>query len=177
VKEQKLGKSCVGCHRADDPHGGSLGKACERCHSATQWGEINFDHDLTTYPLLGLHVAVTCGQCHANQHFKETPKNCDGCHANEDVHKGELGKGCGGCHTPNGWKLWDFDHAARTRFPLSGAHSNIGCAECHIKPLSTTKPSMVCGACHAENDVHAGRFGPQCQECHTTTTFKRPRTN
>jgi hypothetical protein len=60
---------------------------------------------------------------------------------------------------------------------LSGAHSNIGCAECHIKPLSKTKPSMVCGACHAENDVHAGRFGPQCQECHTTSTFKRPRTN
>jgi hypothetical protein len=177
VKEQKLGKNCVGCHRADDPHGGSLGKACERCHSATKWGEINFDHDLTTYPLLGLHVAVTCGQCHANQHFNETPNNCDGCHANEDVHKGELGKGCGACHTPNGWKLWDFDHAARTRFPLSGAHTNIGCAVCHIKPLSTTKPSMVCGTCHAENDVHAGRFGPQCQECHTTSTFKRPRTN
>ncbi len=39
------------------------------------------------------------------------------------------------------------------------------------------KPSMICGGCHAENDVHQGRFGPQCQECHTTTSFKRPRTN
>jgi hypothetical protein len=36
---------------------------------------------------------------------------------------------------------------------------------------------MVCGACHAENDVHAGRLGQQCQQCHTTASFKRPRTN
>jgi hypothetical protein len=25
--------------------------------------------------------------------------------------------------------------------------------------------------------VHGGRFGAQCQECHTTSSFKRPRTN
>ena len=177
IKQQKLGTDCGGCHRADDPHGGSLGKACETCHSATKWSDVSFDHDLTAYPLLGLHVAATCGQCHENQHFKETPQACIGCHAKEDVHKGDLGKDCGACHTPNGWKLWDFDHAARTRFPLTGAHSNVGCGECHIKPQAVARPPMICGACHAENDVHQGRFGPQCQECHTTTSFKRPRTN
>src|ERR1700678_943846 len=104
IKQQKLGTDCGGCHRADDPHGGSLGKACETCHSATKWSDVAFDHDLTAYPLLGLHVAATCGQCHENQHFKETPQACIGCHAKEDVHKGELGKDCGACHTPNGWK-------------------------------------------------------------------------
>ena len=177
VKEQKLGTDCVGCHRADEPHGGALGKSCEICHSVTTWSDVNFDHDLTAFPLLGLHVAVTCGQCHATQHFKEAGNTCSGCHAKEDVHKGELGKECGACHTPNGWKLWDFDHAARTGFPLTGAHASVSCAECHIKPRNISKPSMVCGACHAENDVHGGRFGPQCQECHTTSSFKRPRTN
>ena len=177
VKEQKLPTDCAGCHRADEPHGGSLGKDCQTCHSTLRWAEVEFDHDLTQYPLLGLHVAVTCGQCHPNQHFRETPQNCNGCHAKADAHKGALGKDCGACHTPNAWKLGEFDHAARTRFPLSGAHAAVACAQCHIRPQNLAKPSMVCGSCHAENDVHAGRFGTQCQQCHTTSSFKRPRTN
>lgn len=176
IKEQKLGKDCVSCHRAEEPHGGTLGKNCEQCHVQTKWNEVNFDHDLTAFPLLGLHAAVTCGQCHTTQRFKEAPKDCIGCHAKDDAHNGGLGKDCAACHSPNGWKLWDFDHAARTRFPLTGAHAKVGCPECHIKPQNVMKPSMVCGTCHAGDDVHAGRFGQQCQECHTTTSFKRPRT-
>jgi hypothetical protein len=177
VQEQKLGTECVGCHRASSPHGPSMEHACEQCHSTTTWSDVTFDHDLTTYPLLGLHVAATCAQCHTTQHFKETSRDCNSCHARDDVHNGALSKACAQCHTPNGWKLWDFDHAARTRFPLSGAHAKVGCSECHLKPQSDLKPSMLCGACHAENDVHAGRFGQQCQQCHTTGSFKRPRTN
>jgi hypothetical protein len=177
VKEQKLGNDCLSCHRADEPHGGALGKTCEQCHAVTKWNDVSFDHDLTTFPLLGLHVAVTCGQCHTTQRFKETNKDCIGCHAKDDVHNGALSKDCAACHTPNGWKLWEFDHAARTRFPLTGAHARVGCPECHIKPQNVMKPSMVCGGCHAGDDVHAGRFGQQCQQCHTTSTFKRPRTS
>jgi len=177
IKEQKLPTDCAGCHRADEPHGGSLGKDCQACHSTTTWSGVSFDHDLTRFPLLGLHVAVTCGQCHTNQHFRETPSGCSTCHAKQDAHKGALGKDCGGCHTPNGWNLGEFDHAARTRFPLTGAHAAVGCAQCHIRPQNVTRPSMVCGSCHAETDVHAGRFGPDCQQCHTTASFKRPRTN
>ena len=177
AKDQKLPTDCAGCHRADEPHGGTLGKQCEQCHVQTQWKDVNFDHDMTPFPLLGLHVVVTCGQCHATQRFKEAPKECVGCHAKDDIHKGALGKDCGACHTPNAWKMWDFDHAARTRFPLSGAHAKVGCPQCHIKPQNVMKPSMVCGTCHAGDDIHAGRLGLQCQECHNTTTFKRPRTN
>ena len=177
VQEQKLPTDCAGCHRADEPHGGSLGKACQTCHSTRSWAEVEFDHDLTNYPLLGLHVAVTCGQCHPNQHFRETPQACNSCHAKADTHKGALGKDCGACHTANGWNLGEFDHAARTRFPLTGAHAAVGCAQCHIRPQNVAKPSMVCGSCHAENDVHGGRFGTECQQCHTTASFRRPRTN
>jgi hypothetical protein len=176
VKEQQLSKECASCHRADSPHGGSLGQACEKCHTVTRWSDVNFDHDLNAWPLLGLHVAVTCGQCHQSQGFKDTPKDCFGCHAKDDAHKGALTKDCAACHTPNGWKLWDFDHAARTRFPLTAAHAKAACAQCHLKPQNVMKPSMICGNCHAGDDVHAGRFGQQCQECHTTNSFKRPRT-
>ena len=177
AQDQKLGTECGSCHRADEPHGGTLSTKCKQCHGQTRWNDVTFDHDLASFPLLGLHVVVTCGQCHTTERFKEAPQECVDCHAKDDVHKGGLGKDCGTCHTPNGWKLWDFDHAARTRFPLTGAHAQVGCPECHIKPQNVKKPSMVCGTCHAGNDVHAGRFGLQCQECHTTMTFKRPRTN
>ena len=177
LHDQKLDTQCVSCHRADNPHGPSMAQACEKCHANTSWGEVTFDHDLTAYPLLGLHVTATCGQCHMTQHFKETSPDCSTCHARDDVHNGALSKACATCHTPNGWKLWDFDHAARTRFPLTGAHAKVACAQCHLKPQNVIKPSIACGACHAENDVHAGRLGQQCQQCHTTASFKRPRTN
>lgn len=177
LKEQQLSKDCVTCHRADSPHGGSLGQSCEKCHSTTSWTAVTFDHDLTPYPLLGLHVVATCAQCHTTQAFKDTPKDCNACHSQDDTHDGALSKDCGACHTPNGWKLWDFDHAARTRFPLTGAHAKVPCANCHLQPQNITKPSMVCSTCHAGDDVHSARFGPNCQQCHTTTSFKRPRTN
>jgi hypothetical protein len=109
--------------------------------------------------------------------FADAPQDCAACHAKDDVHKGALGKDCATCHTPNGWKLWDFDHAARTRFPLTGAHAKAACPQCHLRPENVSKPSMVCGSCHTEDDVHAGRFGQQCQECHSTSSFKRPRAN
>lgn len=177
AKEQKLGTTCVDCHRADEPHGGALGKQCERCHSATQWREVSFDHDQSRYPLVGLHVTATCAQCHTTQRFSDAPLTCIGCHARDDTHRGSLGKECEACHNPNGWKHWDFDHAARTRFPLLGAHAKAGCPQCHLRPQNQMKPSMVCGSCHAGDDVHQGRFGVQCQQCHNTTTFKRPRTS
>jgi hypothetical protein len=177
LKDQKLGTSCVSCHRADSPHGVSMDTACETCHAVTKWKDITFDHDLTSYPLLGLHVTATCSQCHLTQHFKETSQDCNTCHARDDAHSGALSRECGTCHTPNGWKLWDFDHAARTRFPLTGAHATVACAECHLRPQNIIKPAMLCGGCHAANDVHATRFGQECQQCHTTATFKRPRTN
>ncbi|MGH8138757.1 MAG: cytochrome c3 family protein [Steroidobacteraceae bacterium] len=177
AREQKLGTDCLDCHRADEPHGGTLGKKCEQCHAPSKWQEVSFDHDMSAFPLVGLHTVVTCGQCHTTQRFKEAAKECSGCHAREDVHNGGLGKDCGECHTPNGWKMWDFDHAAHTRFPLLGAHAKAGCAACHLRPQNLVKPSMICASCHAGDDVHAGRFGPQCQQCHTTTSFKRPRTS
>jgi hypothetical protein len=177
VKDQKLGTTCIDCHRADDPHGGSLGKQCEQCHIATKWSEVSFDHDQSKYPLVGLHGVVTCGQCHTTQKFNDSPTECRGCHAKDDAHNGGLGTECAECHNPNGWKMWDFDHATHTRFPLLGAHAKIGCADCHIRPQNVVKPSMICGTCHSGNDVHAGRFGKECQQCHNNNTFNRPRTN
>jgi hypothetical protein len=159
-------------------HGGTLGRACEQCHTPSKWNaDIRFDHDVTDFPLLGLHVVVTCAQCHPTQAFKSAPHDCHDCHGKSDVHKGSLGTDCAACHSPNGWNLWQFDHGARTHFSLTGAHARLACADCHKKPANEAKLPTECGSCHAADDVHAGQFGGRCDRCHTTITFHGGRAN
>ena len=172
VAKQKLGTECRACHRALDPHGGKLKGDCGSCHGQREWrSDIVFDHALTKFPLLGLHAVASCAQCHRTLGFADAPTNCHGCHAHEDVHKGALGQKCEDCHSPNGWKLWEFDHA-RTGFALTGAHRKAQCGDCHRQPPDRVKLSTDCVACHQQDDVHAGQFGRNCQRCHTTVTFR-----
>ena len=171
--KQKLGTDCVACHRSASPHGSKFKLACDSCHGQQDWrSEINFDHDLTSYPLLGLHNVVSCAQCHRTQAFSASGDRCIDCHKKDDVHKGGLGDKCDTCHTPNGWALWTFDHLKQTGFALSGAHGKLKCVDCHRKPAGEVKLSPDCISCHQKDDIHAGQFGRQCQRCHTTVTFQ-----
>jgi hypothetical protein len=176
VATQKLGTTCISCHRAQDAHAGQLGNQCDQCHVADTWrGEVRFDHDLSDFPLVGLHVTVPCEQCHLTQQFKDAKPDCVSCHQSDDVHKGGLGKQCATCHNSNGWNIWTFDHNKSTRFALTGAHAKLECAGCHRRPASEVKLSTDCGSCHVRDDVHFGQFGRQCQRCHTTISFKQVR--
>jgi hypothetical protein len=178
LKKQKLDTQCGTCHRADDVHGGALGINCEQCHGSYKWNaDLGFDHDLSTFPLVGLHVVVTCAQCHTSQEYKNAPTDCNGCHAKSDVHEGRLGTQCSDCHSPNGWNLWEFDHKKHTRFALTGAHAPLECAACHVRPPAELQLSTDCGSCHASDDIHAGQFGRQCQRCHSTISFRGARSN
>jgi hypothetical protein len=173
VAEQKLGTDCISCHRPRDVHAGKLGSDCERCHGVETWrGHLQFDHDLTRYPLVGLHVPVPCFGCHRSPEYKGAAQGCVDCHVQDDRHKGSLGRDCEACHSPNGWGLWEFDHGKATRFPLTGSHVRVACAGCHKQPADQVKPSQDCAACHTQDDVHLGQFGRQCQRCHGTATFK-----
>jgi hypothetical protein len=174
---QKLAKDCLGCHRSEDPHGGKLKGACDSCHGQDSWRRaINFDHDLTHFPLLGLHRVVSCAQCHATFEFAGTPGNCVDCHSREDVHRGGLGKQCESCHSPNGWAFWKFDHARETGFALTGAHGKLKCADCHHEaPTADTKTSPLCISCHRQDDRHLGAYGSQCERCHTTSSWRGAR--
>lgn len=176
VAKQTLPKDCAGCHRADDPHGGKLAGGCESCHAESTWtAGITFDHDLTKYPLLGLHRLVSCAQCHATLAFDEAPAKCADCHSHDDVHKGGLGDKCDSCHSSNGWSLWVFDHAKEAHFPLLGAHGKLQCAACHREPPGTVKMSQQCAACHRKDDRHLGQYGVQCDRCHTVDSWKGAR--
>ncbi len=176
VATQKLAKDCAGCHRSEDPHGGKLQGNCDSCHGQTSWrAAIAFDHDLTDYPLLGLHRVVSCAQCHSTMAYSEARKSCVDCHSHDDVHKGGLGDRCADCHSPNGWPLWVFDHAKQAHFPLLGAHAKLKCAACHREPPGTVKLSKECGVCHHKDDRHLGQYGEQCDRCHTNYSWKGAR--
>lgn len=172
----KLKAACVSCHRKDDPHKGQLGEKCERCHKDTGWrAKVAFDHDLTRFPLIGLHAAVPCEECHRGTSYKEAPRDCAACHKDKH-HAGRLGPRCASCHNPNGWALWRFDHDKQTRYPLTGAHRGLDCSTCHKheNPAKATAPTE-CHSCHAADDAHQGAFGRGCETCHTTEHFRKTR--
>src|SRR5947207_2426251 len=169
VMTQKLPTECVSCHRPNDVHAGSLGKECDQCHTTQGWrASVSFDHDLTKFPLVGLHVTVPCEQCHLTRQYREVGHECIDCHKKDDVHKGNLGKDCHRCHSENGWKLWEFDHGKETGFALSGAHGKLACEACHRRPPDEVKLKQHSLSCHEKDDVHFGQYGRQCDRCQTT---------
>jgi hypothetical protein len=173
---KKLPEDCEGCHGSENPHAGKVTGKCENCHGQNSWhSDISFDHDLSYYPLVGLHRVVSCAQCHTTQAFGAAPVTCIGCHKREDVHQGGLGEKCETCHSPNGWQLWTFDHAKDAHFPLLGAHAKLQCEACHREAPGTRKLSQECDACHHKDDRHLGQFGAQCDRCHSSYSWKGAR--
>lgn len=170
----KLTATCIGCHKKDDPHGGQLGTRCAQCHNENGWRQkVSFDHDLTRFPLVGLHAAVPCEACHRTPSFKDAPRACANCHK-DDHHAGRLGPQCAQCHNPNSWARWRFDHDRQTRFQLGGAHKGLQCHACHQERIvSRITLNSTCYGCHATDDAHQGSFGRSCEKCHSTTSFKQ----
>jgi hypothetical protein len=173
--KDKAPTDCFGCHRQDDVHRGQQGKECQKCHAEDGWiKEVDFDHDLTKFPLLGAHATLACEECHTSTSFKDAKGNCLACHEADDVHKKRLGPRCERCHNSADWKLWVFDHDKQTKFPLDGAHSKRHCDACHTEPVEDKfdVPSD-CYSCHARDDVHSGGYGRNCQRCHVTESFRK----
>lgn len=156
--------ACADCHGEADPHRGALGAQCADCHDAGGWRGARFDHAETEFPLDGLHRDVGCAQCHASG-YEATPTACSSCHLVNDAHRGRYGPRCEDCHTTAGWQEPSFDHARDTRFALAGRHAEVECEACHRGGFEA-KPATDCLSCHRPDDVHEGRNGPRCGECH-----------
>jgi hypothetical protein len=175
--EDVLSTTCFACHELTDAHEGQLGKDCATCHNSADWKEdVAFDHDITRFPLLGLHTLVPCEGCHLDKKFRTEQLSCVGCHQQDDVHAGNLTDQCETCHNPNGWEFWTFDHNIQTDFALTGLHEGITCKSCHTPARAASlQISEDCVACHAADDIHRGRFGKTCSLCHDTQSFNDPR--
>ena len=167
---------CYSCHKNNDEHGGQFGTDCSVCHTPSDWDSATFDHNLAAFKLEGAHVNVRCEDCHVNKIFKGTPSDCYSCHKNDDEHAGQFGTDCSACHTSSDWDNVTFNHNL-SPFPLTGAHARINCEQCHqngqFKGLGTS-----CVSCHADPIYHAGMFGVDCAQCHSTqnwfTTYNGP---
>lgn len=48
--------ACEGCHRVEEPHGGTLGAGCDACHRDSTWQVAGFTHPSPR--------ARDCGRCH-----------------------------------------------------------------------------------------------------------------
>jgi hypothetical protein len=178
------------------------GRDCVRCHlehngvdfDLVHWEPSlrQFDHRQAGYPLLDKHAAVACEKCHTSSHmvpadralirekdlnksFLGLSQDCASCH--QDVHKGQLGPDCQRCHNIVDWKqAKQFDHS-KTRYPLTGAHSQVACEKCHVPagPDHTVKFTGIkfgaCSDCHT--DPHKGAFKAACESCHTTASWKK----
>lgn len=137
---------------------------------------IRFDHEFTTFPLIGLHAITACNDCHATQEFKSAKVVCSSCHKEDDIHMLALGNDCAGCHNPNGWDFWQFNHDTQTKFILDGGHSGLVCNACHKAPApKKIELAKDCIECHRSDDIHNERFGAACNRCHTTESFKNIR--
>ena len=83
---------------------------------------------------------------------------------------------CTLCHTTTNWTSATFNHTT-TGFALTGAHTNLQCAQCHLNN-NFSLTSAACINCHLKdfntttspNHVTAG-FPQDCTVCHTTTNW------
>lgn len=168
---------CYACHKKDDKHEGTQGQACGQCHGDKDWKSTVFDHGKTRFPLTGGHMRVDCKDCHASKRFSDARRECLACHQKDDHHKGRLGTRCESCHNVRHWKSWDFNHDRQTSYPLTGAHQQVQCEQCHSQPAPTGKPvaptGQRCIDCHGKDDAHDGQFGVRCEQCHTTKGWKQ----
>ncbi len=178
IFEVQLVTTCESCHLDDDAHEGSLGTLCESCHTEVSWEDpVFFDHDLTTFPLLGHHVENECEDCHQTKLFGDTESSCNSCHEDDDPHNGTFDKTCESCHNPVDWEKWIFDHDAQTSFQLTGVHVEVSCNDCHRGPLDRMQSvGSTCRNCHRADDIHDGEFGFDCGRCHSADSFEEVRT-
>jgi hypothetical protein len=182
--------SCVSCHLKDfqgtnNPNHTSAGfpQQCEVCHSTANWTSATFNHATTGWPLTGAHTALQCSQCHAGGNYNITNTACVSCHlkdfqgtSNPNHVSVGFPQQCDVCHSTSVWSPATFNHN-NTSFPLTGRHTSVACANCHVNNNYTTLPTD-CYGCHradyqatnSPNHVSAG-FPNTCAVCHTTSSW------
>ena len=192
--------ACASCHLKDYNAATSpvnhvqLGfpTACESCHDTLLWTDGKFNHASTGFVLTNSHTTPprVCADCHINNNYSLTSANttCVSCHLNAyntattPINHIQVGfpTTCDLCHDTIVWTDGKFNHNNVTPpFPLTGFHTQVACASCHVNNNYTTLPT-TCYGCHAAdynattNPVHKAAptvFTTTCTTCHNTTAW------
>ncbi|RPJ64551.1 MAG: hypothetical protein EHM24_22660, partial [Acidobacteria bacterium] len=176
VRYTGFGTSCAACHASDDVHRGALGPSCETCHQPEGWPTVSRAfHKGGVFPLDGRHLSVPCASCHVEGVTKGTPNRCVDCHwvrRQDDPYQTRLGTQCEQCHRTTSWTPVNWNHAARTGFPLNLAHQVLRCDNCH-RSGQFVNTRLDCFGCHeasyqaTRNPNHAqAGFPTACETCH-----------
>jgi hypothetical protein len=119
----------------------------------------SFDHAKTGFILRDVHTTLKCEQCHVDGIFKNTPRECAGCHA--------IGT-----------------RVAATPKPVNHVQTTLPCDTCHVSQTSFLVKSFKhvgvtnnCNTCHNHQSLgvkskpanHFPTLQP-CENCHTNTT-------
>jgi hypothetical protein len=190
-RPQAISSACVSCHEprylaTTNPNhqAGGFPRTCEDCHTTISWRPAKFDHSTTRFALTGAHSSVQCARCHAGGRYAGTPTDCNSCHqanyaatTNPNHRTGGFPTTCESCHSTSAWRPASLDHN-RTRFPLTGAHTRVDCARCHVGGRYTGTPTD-CNSCHQANyaattnpNHRAANFPTTCESCHTTSAWR-----
>jgi hypothetical protein len=156
------------------------------------------EHDTSKYPLKGKHIKVECAKCHIpagkDTVYKVKFEWCTDCH--KDAHDNQFAAApyqnrCEDCHTVADWHRSTYTVAKhrKSRYPLTGAHAAVACADCHKVGLGGRTDKILpfrfedrnCTACH--KDPHKGEFNKEmsrkrangttfgCEACHSTKSW------
>jgi hypothetical protein len=176
---------CVQCHQ--DVHEGKFGNDCVQCHNEESFYSVkldeNFNHDLTDYPLVGLHQSVDCKSCHEDSFINSIDfGQCKNCH--DDYHNGEFSSmtdwDCVDCHSIEekfSYTSYGFEQHEESEFPLEGAHLATPCFECHVSEdhWSFRNVGNECVNCHEDihKDFISEKYYPNqdCTKCHDTESW------
>ncbi|HXC32449.1 MAG TPA: hypothetical protein VNZ56_08260 [Verrucomicrobiae bacterium] len=170
---------------------------CATCHTTVSWTTATFDHSTTGFALTGMHVSPSptpCAACHVNNNYSLNSTACYGCHTADWQSTTTLGGSvpnhiaasfptdCSICHSTTNWATSTFNHST-TSFPLTGAHTAVACALCHVNGNYSGTLPTDCYSCHTTdwqstttlggsvpNHITSG-YPTTCASCHTTTSW------
>ena len=179
---------CLACHTAVGEqivtqtglHGQPQdAETCTLCHSEHRGREAEIDsvarsafpHQRVGFSL-AYHPSLVCADCHVSPGYAFEQATCTTCHRERDAgfmvqHSAVYGSACFSCHQGSE-TLVDFDH--QVVFALQSTHAAQSCKACHTE-YSLQALSAGCVTCHAEPDIHRGRFGTDCTACHTAVAW------
>ena len=181
---------CGSCHlpiynSTSSPNHLSAGfpQDCSICHGTTAWTPAQYNHGGTSFPLTGAHAAQACSACHTNGRYDALSTACASCHltkysqtTNPNHLSASFPQDCSICHNTTVWIPSTFNHS-NTRFVLTGAHTGVLCANCHIGGVYAGTP-RDCYSCHSgeystvTDPNHAATgFSRDCSQCHSTSQW------